>query len=472
MSDSNGASTERKRLGLHWQIIIGLVLGLVVGLVVNLLAKNGSLPTEGAGAAVVGFVSKLNGFVGDLFLRLLRFIAAPIVLFSLIVGAASLNDIKKLSRIGGKTIAIYISTTAVAIVIGLMLANVVKPGSDRFVPQEMRDTLAEAGSGEASARIESAVAPDVWATFLNIVPTNPFEALAEGRMLQIVFTALAIGIALTLIPKKKAGPVIAVCDAMTDVIIKIVHVVMLTAPYAVFALIARVVADLGLDVLQALLAYSLVVVFALGMMIFVVYPLVLRVFTPVRYGRFFGAIAPAQLLAFSSSSSGATLPVTMDCVENRLGVSEDVTSFAVPLGATINMDGTALYQGVAAVFIAQLYGLDLTIGQQLTIVLTATLASIGTAGVPGVGMIMLVIVLQSLGMSAEVMTGGIAIIFGVDRILDMCRTTCNVTGDAMVAAVVASSENELLTEEEVAARQAEQLDEWTKDEDEREQALS
>jgi len=415
---------------------------------ITMTARPNENPTLGARSAL--FVRRAVEFVGDLFLRLLRFIAAPIVLFSLIVGAASLNDLRKLSRIGGKTIGIYIVTTAVAITVGLVLANLVRPG--KWVPQEVRDEMAGKGVEAAAERIEAATAPNVWETMLNIVPTNPFGALAEGEMLQILFAALAVGIALTLIPKDKARPVIAFCDGMTDVIIKLVHVIMLTAPYAVFALIVRVVADLGLDVLLALIVYSVVVILGLAVMVFVVYPGVLRALTPMRYGRFFAGIAPAQLLAFSSSSSSATLPVTMECVEERLGVSEDVTSFAVPLGATINMDGTALYQGVAAVFIAQLYGLGLDLGQQLTIVLTATLASIGTAGVPGVGMIMLVIVLQAVGMPAEVMAGGLAIIFGVDRILDMCRTTCNVTGDCMVATVVASSEGELATAEEVRAR--------------------
>jgi Na+/H+-dicarboxylate symporter len=468
---------RRRRLALHWWIFCALAIGVVVGVVVNQLTVRGHLPPAADGG-VVGFLAQLNGFVGDLFLRLLRFIAAPIVLFSLIVGAASLNDLKKLSRIGGKTIAIYLCTTALAITIGLVIANVVKPGSDRFVPAEVRDRLAAQGAGEATARIQAAVKPDVWETVLNLVPANPFGALAAGEMLQIVFAALAVGIALTLIPREKAGPVIAVCDGMTDAIIKIVHLVMLVAPVAVFCLIAGAVADLGVEVLRALAVYSLVVVAGLAFMMFAVYPAILRLLTPVRYGRFFKAIAPAQLLAFSSSSSSATLPVTMDCVENRLGVSEDVTSFAVPLGATINMDGTALYQGVAAVFIAQLYGLGvdgkgLSLGDQLTIVLTATLASIGTAGVPGVGMIMLVIVLQSVGMDPAVMAGGIAIIFGVDRVLDMCRTSVNVTGDCMVAAVVASSERELATEEEVQRRLAaqEKLDEFTKAQEDRERAL-
>lgn len=416
-------------------------------------------PNAGAGftASVPRFVANLNAFVGDLFIRGLKFIAVPIVLFSLVVGASSLNDLKKLSRIGGKTIAIYILTTAVAITIGLVLANLAQPGD--YVPQEVRDTLASVGraSGEEQlAKGQAGAQQSTWQVLLNIVPSNPFEALARGEMLQVVFFALVVGIALTLIPKDKARPIVVLCDGMTDVIIKLVHLVMLIAPYAVFALIVKVVAELGLDVLGALVAYAVTLIFGLALMIFVIYPAVLKLFTPMRYGRFFRGIAPAQLLAFSSSSSSATLPVTMDCAEERLGISEEVSSFVLPLGATINMDGTAMYQGVAALFIAQLYEIPLTIADQLTIVLTATLASIGTAGVPGVGLIMLVIVLQQLGFPPEVMAGGIAIIFGVDRLLDMCRTTCNVTGDAMVATVIAASERELLTEEEVAQRRARQ----------------
>jgi Na+/H+-dicarboxylate symporter len=274
-------------------------------------------------------------------------------------------------------------------------------------------------------------------------------------MLQVVVTALMLGIALTLIPERKSAPVIGMCDALTDVVLKLVQLVMVAAPYAVFALLARVVARMGLDVLAPLGVYTVVVIGGLALMMFGVYPGVLFLLTRMRPRRFYQAIVPAQLLAFSSSSSSATLPVTLDCVERRLGASEDVTSFVVPLGATINMDGTALYQGVAAIFIAQIYGIDLSLAAQLTIVLTATLASIGTAGVPGVGLIMLVIVLQSVGMPPDVMAGGIAIIFGVDRLLDMCRTSCNVTGDCMVAAVVAHSENELLDEAEVRRIMAE-----------------
>jgi proton glutamate symport protein len=470
MSDA----TKKRKMALHWKILIGLLAGVVVGLGVNLLWTDAtwsamgvedpgvflsdSLSTreasqaEGApnaeanfGAHASRFVRFATNFVGDLFMRGLRFIAVPIVLFSLIVGASSLNDASKLGRIGGRTILIYLCTTAIAITVGLVLANLVAPGEG--FSDEARTMLAAGGEAGADEKIaDASERPDTWATLLNIVPQNPFTALADTAMLQVVFAALLIGIALTRLPDDKANAVIRVCDAMTDVIIQIVHWVLLLAPGAVFALIVVVVADLGIGVLGSLLKYSLTVVAGLGAMIFIVYPIGLRAFTPVRYGRFFKAISPAQLLAFSSASSGATLPVTMECCEQRLGVSEEITSFVVPLGATINMDGTALYQGVAAVFIAQLFGIDLSLMDQLTIVLTATMASIGTAAVPGAGIIMLIIVLQTLDFPEEAMTGGIAVILAVDRILDMCRTACNVTGDCMVTTIVAAGENAVAPE--------------------------
>lgn len=444
------------KLALHWQILIGMAAGLIVGIAINLAGApiDAIMAAGGPTASALSFVANLNDFIGDLFLRGLRFIAVPIVLFSLIVGASSLNDLKKLSRIGGRTIAIYLVTTAVAITVGLLFANLTQPGT--WLSPELRDTLAAARSDVAATKMSKAVAPDVWATLLNIVPKNPFRALADGNMLQVVFTALAVGVALTLVPRDKAEPVIRAADGLTDTIIKLVQAIMLTAPIAVFCLIARVMATMGLEVLGALAMYSLTVVAGLAVMTFVVYPAVLWAFAKVPPMRFFSAIAPAQLLAFSSSSSSATLPVTMKCMEDRMGAGEEVTSFVVPLGATINMDGTALYQGVAALFIAQLYGIDLSFGDQLTIVLTATLASVGTAGVPGVGLIMLVIVLQAVGIDDTTMKGGLAIIFGVDRILDMCRTTTNVTGDCMVTAVVAHAEGELASADTVAARMAQQ----------------
>lgn len=485
---------SRSRLALHWRILIGLALGVVVGLLVNAVWTDQTWASMGVNdpaafmdgkspegvnddatflAKASGFVRNLVEFIGDLFMRGLRFIAVPIVLFSLAAGVASLNDTAKLGRVGGKTIGIYLATTAVAISVGLLLANAIGPG--RGFPSELRDTIAAQEADNAAGKMKNAEEQQqrgTWDILLDIFPENPFESMANGNTLQVVVVGLLVGVALTLLPRDKAKPLIQFFEGMTEVVIKIVHMVLLIAPFAVFALIVVVLADLGFEVLKSLAKYALVVVLGLSIMIFGVYPGVLRALTPVRYKRFFRAISPAQLLAFSSSSSGATLPVTMECCEERLGVRERIGSFVLPIGATINMDGTALYQGVAAVFIAQAFGVPLTFGDQLTIVLTATLASIGTAAVPGVGIVMLIIVLQAVEMPAEAMTTGIAVILGVDRILDMCRTTCNVTGDCMVATVVASTEGELLTEEQVQARfGGGDLDEFTKEDEEREDAL-
>ena len=471
-------------MALHWRILIGMALGVIVGLAINAMwstdmwtslgvddpaaylaggerartaaAESGPNEDAGTGAAAVRFLRNANKFVGDVFLRGLRFIAVPIVLFSLIVGVSSLNDTAKLGRIGGKTIGLYLTTTAVAITIGLVLANAIGPG--RGFSEDVGAQLAAQKQAEADTSIGAASLQrdrSTWDILLEIVPTNPFGSMAEGNTLQVVVAALLVGVALTMIPKEKAAPVILFCDGMTDVVIKIVELVLLIAPYAVFALIVSKIADLGMNVVEALAWYMLTVIAGLVVMMFGVYPAVLRLLTGIRLGRFYRAISPAQLLAFSSSSSGATLPVTMECCEQRLGIKEEVSSFVLPIGATVNMDGTALYQGVAAVFIAQFYGIHLSLVDQLTIVLTATLASIGTAAVPGVGIVMLVIVLEAVGIPL----GGIAVILGVDRILDMCRTSCNVTGDCMVATVVAHTEGALLREDEVEALHRRPLDE-------------
>lgn len=470
---------QRKKLALHWRILIGLALGVVVGLLVNRFwtprtwaslgvndpasyigagseylaskAPDGPNADANVGAALARQARHGVEFAGSLFVNGLRFIAVPIVLFSLIVGVASLNDIRRLGRIGGKTMGIFLITGPLAICIGLAAANLLGPGRGFDIGR--RDAMVSAQADTTQATIAGANdsrAQTPWDMVLNLVPTNPFEAMASGNTLQVVVVALLVGVGVTMIPRDKAAPLIAFFDAMTDVIIKIVELVLVLAPYAVFALIVKVTADLGVEVLVSLLKYCAVVVLGLAIMLFIVYPAFVVALTPVGYRRFFRAVAPAQLLAFSSSSSGATLPVTMECCEKRLGAGEDVTAFVVPVGATVNMDGTALYQAVAAVFIAQLYGMDLSLGQQLQIVLTATLTAIGTAAVPGVGIITLVIVLESVNIPVE----GIAVILGVDRILDMCRTCVNVTGDCMATAVVASSEGSLLSEEEVNARLA------------------
>ena len=439
------------RLALHWRIIIALALGVVVGLLINRFRPDILVAgAEHAGLArAVAFVVDANWLVGQLFLQGLKFIAVPIVLFSLIVGVASLGDLRRVGRIGGKTMAIYLVTTAIAVVIGLGLANTVRPG--RFVDDTLRDQLIAERQGEVATRTDAKEKlPSIVEQIRDLVPANPFGALAGAQMLQVIVAAIAVGVGLTMIPRERAEPVIRVCDAMTDAIVGVVHLIMRLAPYAVFALIVDQVAKLGVSLLAALGAYCLTLVAGLAIVLFLEYPLWLRLFAGMGPGRFFRAMAPAQLLAFSTSSSNATLPVTMDCVRSRLGVSERVTSFVCPLGATVNMDGTALYQGLATVFIAQMFHHDLTLVDQFTIVLTATLASIGTPGIPGAGVVMLIIVLEAVGLPPA----GIGVILGVDRLMDMCRTVVNVTGDAMTAAIVARSEGETLTPEHDAPRDA------------------
>ncbi|MDE0559248.1 dicarboxylate/amino acid:cation symporter [Algoriphagus sp. NF] len=426
----------KKKIPLHTKIIIGLVLGLVFGLVV--------IKTDIPNSFTLDYIKP----VGTIFINALKMIAVPLVLASLIVGVSNLGDISKLSRIGGKTIATYLITTVVAISTGLILVNVFKPG--KSLPIETRESLMQMYEGDAGARVGQAAQLQEQSPLqplVDIVPQNFFLATTDnGAMLQVVFFAIIVGIALLQIPKEKGNPVIAFFDGFNDVIIQIVNYIMMIAPYGVFALMASLIVEIAgdnpdsaVELLLALLKYSLVVTGGLLLMVMVVYPMILISFTKVKYLDFFKAIRPAQLLAFSTSSSSATLPVTMKQVEEEIGVSEEVSSFVLPLGATVNMDGTSLYQGVAAVFIAQALGMDLTLTQQLMIVLTATLASIGSAGVPGAGLIMLIIVLESIGVPAA----GIALIIAPDRILDMFRTVVNVTGDATVCTIVASTEGEL-----------------------------
>ena len=372
--------------------------------------------------------------LGDIFIRLLMMIAIPLVFASLLVGVSSLHDVTKMARIGGKTIAYYVLTTALAISIGLTFGNVVQPGG-RMDPVA-KERLLAAYEEDAAERIEQNISVDFLDYIVNLVPKNVAQALAEAEMLQIIFFALLLGITLLFIDREKAQRVIVFFDAISDAMIKMVDFVMLIAPYAVFALIAATIAEFGFGILQTLIWYILAVVGGLAVQTFLVYPLLLKLFgRDVPLGHFLRELRPAQLVAFTTSSSAATLPVTMESCEN-VGAPKSVTSFVLPLGATINMDGTALYQGVAAVFIAQVYGMDLSITQQLTVVLTATLASIGTAPVPGVGIIMLIIVLRSVGVPET----GIALILGVDRILDMCRTITNVTSDATATMIVSSTE--------------------------------
>ncbi len=372
--------------------------------------------------------------IGTIFVRLLSFLAIPLVIASLIVGAASLGDIKKVGRIGGKTLAYYLVTTMFAITIGLLIANFIQPGHK--ISPDIRDRIASEYQADISEKIQQELGVDVVDFIVNLVPTNPINAMANGNMLQIVFFAVIFGVTLTMIDKNKSEPVIKFLDGVSDTMIKMVDLVMKIAPYGVFALISATVAEFGFGILSTLLWYILTVLISLVVHLFGVYSFAVKFLGKMSPIKFFKGIRDAQIIAFSTSSSAATLPVNFECTERNLGVPKQITSFVLPLGATINMDGTALYQGVASVFIAQVYGFNLDITQQLTIVLTATLASIGTAPVPGVGIIMLVMILKAIHIPAE----GIALILGVDRILDMCRTVVNITGDATAAVVVARSE--------------------------------
>lgn len=420
---------------LHWQIIVGLILGLLWGL----------FSTQ---AGLNQFTTDFVRPVGTIFVNLLQLIAIPLVLASLVVGVAKLNDITKLSRMGGKTIGLYVTTTVLAITIGLVAVNLIQPG--KTLPEETRNELLssyEENVSDQQQTASEALERGPLQPLVDVVPQNLISSMSSNsNMLQVVFIAILLGIGIIQIEKQKGQRLMTLFDDFNDVIIKIVDYIMLIAPYGVFALLASVIVDLAgddlaraLDLLLALGWYSFAVLAGLLAHTFLVYFSLFKLFSSMSLKNFLRGMRPAILLGFSTSSSAATLPVTMERVEKNLGVEEEVASFVLPVGATINMDGTSLYQAVAAVFIAQAVGLDLSIAQQLTIVFTATLASIGTAGVPGAGIIMLVIVLNAVQVPVE----GIALILGVDRILDMCRTAVNITGDAAVSVAVASSEGKL-----------------------------
>lgn len=384
---------------------------------------------------------------GTIFINSLKLIAIPLIFASLIKGISDLKDISKLSKMGGRTIAIYLGTTLFAVLLGLLIVNLLGPG--RGLDQSTRDQLMADFAGDADQRI-AAAAKQAEAgplqALIDLVPENIIGAATNnGNMLQVIFFAIFFAIGLILIDPKKAAPVKDFFDGVNEVVLKLIDLIMLAAPYGVFALLASLVVESpSATLFMALIKYSICVLIGLALLIFAFYPLLVKVFAKRDYGFFFRGIAPAQLLAFSTSSSAATLPVTMERVEEHLGVDEEVTSFVLPIGATINMDGTSLYQAMAAVFIAQAYGMDLSIYQQMGIVSTATLASIGAAAVPGAGMVMLVIVLGQAGIPEA----GLALIFAVDRPLDMCRTVANVTGDATVALLVGKSVGKLHEPEE------------------------
>lgn len=420
---------KMKKLALHWKIIIGMVLGVLFALLMVNFEWGAN------------FVKDWIKPFGTIFINSLKLIAIPLILAALIKGITDLKDISSLSKMGTRTIITYVLTTVIAVSIGLIVVNLVKPGET--ITEETRNELVEAYAADAAAKKEANMEQKnkgPLQPLVDLVPDNIFEALRNNRnMLQVIFFAVFFGISLILIPEEKGKPVKDFFDGVNDVILKMVDLIMLAAPYGVFALLAALVVESpSADLFAALAMYALSVIGGLLIMV-IIYVSAVRVFTKKSPKFFLNGISPAQLLAFSTSSSAATLPVTMERVTEHLGVDEDVASFVLPVGATINMDGTSLYQAVAALFIAQAFGIDLTFGTQLGIIATATLASIGSAAVPGAGMVMLVGVLGYAGIPEA----GLALIFAVDRPLDMCRTVINVTGDASVSMLVAKSQNKL-----------------------------
>ncbi len=427
-----------KKLALHWQILIGMVVGVLFGF----------LMTQFTWGKV--FVGNWIKPLGTIFVNLLKLIAVPLILASLIKGISDLKDISKFKRIGGRTIIIYILTTVVAITIGLVLVNILKPGDGITTTTIEKLTTAYAGNSKISERIAEAGRQQQSGPLqfvIDMVPQNAVAAMSNNKlMLQVIFFAIFLGISMLLIKEKQAAPLKQFFDSLNEVVLKMVDLIMLSAPYAVFALLANVVVTSDdPDILIALLRYAGVVFVGLALMI-AVYCILVMLITKKSPIWFLKQISPAQLLAFSTSSSAATLPVTMERVEEHIGVDKEVSSFVLPVGATINMDGTSLYQAVASVFIMQvLWPEGLTFSNQITIVVTALLASIGSAAVPGAGMVMLVIVLEAIGFPSDKLPIGLALIFAVDRPLDMLRTTVNVTGDATVSMLVAKSVGKLGT---------------------------
>ena len=414
---------EKKKLALHWKILLGMVIGVAYGL----LAVN------------VGWIDFTTNYIkpfGTIFINLLKLIAMPLIFFSLISGIGNLKDISQLSRMGLKTISLYMFTTVLAISVGLIFVNIIDPGAS--FPKNTQAKFEqmygeEVGQKQADAQGLKDNTPLQF--LVDMVPDNIIGSAGDNsNMLQLIFFTIFLGIAIVLLPEEKTKTVMDFFNGMNTIILKVIDMIMEFAPIGVFALLGAIIVDMKGDasLFTALGLYGLTVVLGLLTLIFILYPLLIKFFTKIDVVDFFKSISPAQMLAFSTSSSAATLPVTMECCEKNLKVSKEVSSFVLPIGATINMDGTSLYQSVAAVFIASAFGMDLDLGQQLTIVLTATLASIGSAAVPGAGIVMLVIVLSAIGVPSE----GIALIFAVDRPLDMLRTTVNVTGDSTITAII------------------------------------
>lgn len=455
-----------KKLALHWKIIIGMVLGVVVGLIAlglgstverdvevvnkSMVVENGKVVEKVEVTEVTKEFHTGREFVvnwikpfGIIFINALKLIAVPLIIASLLKGISDLKDLSRLSSMGGRTIALYLFTTGVAVTLGLFIATIVGPG--KGIDADTRDALIAAASSDAAGKIDIAnqqKGKGPLQPLIDLVPENLFAAAGDNRaMLQVIVFVLFFGIGLLLVPPAVSKPVKDFFDSLNEIILKLIDLIMLAAPVGVFALLAALVAETpSLQVFYALLMYCLCVIAGLVLLIFAFYPSLMMIFTRRGYGWFFRGLSPAQLLAFSTSSSAATLPVTMERVEEHLGVDEEVASFVLPIGATVNMDGTSCYQAVAAVFICQAFGVDLSIGQLISIGLTCMLASIGTAAVPSAGIVMLVIV---LGQISPTLVPGIALIFAVDRILDMLRTVVNITSDATVSMLVAKSVGKL-----------------------------
>ena len=419
----NREEAHRKRIPLYAKILLGMGLGLGFGFLAIALHWE-------------GFVTNWVAPWGTIFMRLLKLIAVPLLLVSLIMGVVNLKDIRNLSRIGLKTILIYVCTTIIAVSIGLGMVSLIKPG--RTFPKDKQPEFVERYQQtvtEREAQMQQVKDDSPLQFVVDMVPENLFQALGDNsKMLQIIFFALLFGVALIVVGPSKVPSVVRFFQQLNLVLLKIIDFIMAFAPIGVFALMAALIVDYAGDagIFSALGLYALTVVLALAVIIVFIYPFIMRVFGKRTVKQFFKAATPVQMLAFTTSSSAATLPLTLERTQKHLGVSEEVASFVLPVGVTINMDGTSCYQAVAAVFLAQVLGLDLTFGQMLLILATATISSIGTPGIPGGSIVMLMIVLDSVGIPIE----GLALILGIDRPLDMLRTMVNVTGDMTVSCVV------------------------------------
>ena len=404
-------------MSLTTKVVIGMVAGFVVGVLFNII-DNPFIDEH--------IVGGLFAMVGKMFVNALKMLVVPLVIFSLICGVTGIGDIRILGRVGGKAFGLYMATTATAITVGILLALIIAPGAGFDM------------AGVDFSGINAKAAPTVWDVFAGIIPSNPIAAFAEGKMLQVIFYVILIGIAALMLGEASKSFVEA-CEYMNELMMKVVEIVMWFAPYGVFCLIAKTFTDQGIGLFIPVLAYVVTLVSALFLHLFVTLMIILKVFSGLNPMTFMRKMRPAQIFAFSTASSNATIPVTLRCVTQRVGVDNSVASFAVPFGATINMDGTAIMQGVATVFLANVYGISLGLTGYVTVIGMAVLASIGTAGVPGVGLVLLTMVLGQVGLPIE----GIALILGVDRLMDMIRTVVNITGDAVVSTIVGKTEGKL-----------------------------